>query len=428
MKKYSFLCLWLKWLLPTLALAPLSSFGQGLVQLLDPNIKSVQVFANQNITSFPSATLGTNETVTCSFDDLAKSAPRNLTYRITHCDEGWNDENLHPSVFIDGFQENPLYCKTYSNNTTIRYVHYSITFPNNDVKLKISGNYMLTIIDSDSQEAILRVGFMLSEKSAIHNASVKIPSGIGYETSHQLLLDLRFVSITPSNPSSEIKTKVYQNFQLLPQDLQPLPTNITATSISYSRSDKNVYLAGNEYRSLDIRDVHYVSTNVRSSKLVDGEYFLLLNPDTDRYSLPYSSAYDYNGKMIIAGLSSSNPDSDCDYYNVLFSLGSQFLGNKFDVYVEGELSGWSSTNANRMMYNNKTSCYELPLILKQGFYGYRYVVRDANGHEATSLTPEGNFSQTENSYQVCSYYKGIRDLYTRLVASTTIERDKKLTK
>jgi hypothetical protein len=411
------------------ALSTATANAQRRVDIIDSDIKSVQAFANQDVTSFPSIYLNNGEYVTIKFDDLSAKAPRNLTYKIVHCDENWKDEELFQSVFLDGFQEQPLNSYSYSNNTIVKYTHYNITFPNNDVKPKVSGNYMMVIFDSDSQQPLLRVGFLVAEKLATHIASIAIPTGSSsYQTSHQLNLTVQYQQINVTNPYREIKTKIFQNYVLLPDSLQPQPVNLGVNSIQYSRPDRNIYPAGNEFRTIDIRDAHYISTNARSIKQVQGQYYILLQPDKSRSNIPYSQNYDYDGKMIIAGLNLSNPDTDCDYYSVMFSLYSPFLGDKYDVYLEGELTGWGPSNYSKMMYNNAASCYQVPLLLKQGFYSYLYEVRDQQGNVIMHLSPEGNFSQAENSYQICTYYKGIRDTYTRLIASSSIERSKKISK
>lgn len=405
-----------------------TSYAQHRVSIIDPEIKSVQAYANQDITSFPCIYLGSNEYITIAFDDLNKE-PRNLMYKIIHCDESWIDEELFQSSFLDGFQEHPLYCNSYSNNTIQKYSHYTINFPNNDVKAKISGNYMLIIFDADSQQSLLKVGFLVSEKVATQVASLIIPTNSSYQTSHHLNLSVQFHPLNISNPTREIKTLVYQNYVLLPDSLQPQPTGVNPNSILYSRADKNIYPAGNEFRTIDIRDAHYTSTNVRSSRQVQGQYYLLLQPDLNRSNLSYSNSYDYNGKMIIAGLNNiTDPNTDCDYYSVMFSLSSPYLGDSYDIYIEGELTGWEPSNQSKMLYNKATSCYEVPLLLKQGFYSYQYVVRNRKGEAIQHLSPEGNFSQTENSYQICTYYKGIRDPYTRLIACKTIEEGKRVLK
>ncbi|WP_047445188.1 type IX secretion system plug protein domain-containing protein [Alistipes sp. ZOR0009] len=402
--------------------------AQNRVEVIDPEIKTVQAYTNNDILTYPSIYLNSGDQITIAFDDLNSKAPRNLMYKVIHCDQDWADEGLFAADFLTGFQEQYLYNTGFSSNTSIRYVHYKLQFPNNDVSPKVSGNYMIVVYNPDNQEPLLKVGFHIVENLANLAGSIIIPNDRNYETSQQLNLLLKYPLISSANPNGDFKIRVSQNYEQYAANRQPTPTTYGVSTINYSRADRNIYPAGNEFRTLDIRDVHYLSTNASSVRQVQGEYFILLQPDLDRASTPYSSAIDYNGKMVIAGLNATNPDTESDYYSVLFSLKSNFLGNQYDVFLEGELTGWGTSNVGKMIYNSQTGCYETPLTLKQGYYSYRYVVRDAKGVEQGELSPEGNFSETENTYQVGVYYKSIRDTYTRLVASITLEKDKKLKK
>lgn len=413
-----------------LSLAFQVCYAQNRFEVIDSDIKSVQCYTNTDIAAFPSILLGSPDVISIEFDDLNEKAPRNLSYTITHCDEFWRDEGMFPTDFLEGFQEQPLYNSGFSNNTAVRYTHYTITFPNSSVKPKVSGNYLLTVMDADRQEPLLRVGFQIVENAASQVSSIIIPNNSSYLTSQQLNLTLLYPLINVTSPGNEIKSKVYQNYVLLPENMQPKAISYGMNQAVYSRPDLNIYPAGNEYRRLDIRDPHYISTNanvIRQSGT--GMYYIFLVPDVSRADMPYTYNDDLDGKMIISGLSQNiNPATDCDYYSVLFSYKSPYLGDRFDMYIDGELTGWMPTNYNKMLYNHQTGCYELTLLLKQGYYGYKYSVRDQYGVEQQDLSPEGNFSQTQNTYQVSAYYKGIRDIYTRLISSTTLGKKPKILK
>lgn len=400
--------------------------AQNRVEIIDSDIKSVQCYAGNDLSSFPSINLRSNEFVNIAFDDLNSDAPRNLMYKVVHCDEYWRDENLFPSDFIDGMQEQPLYNSGYSSNTVVRYVHYNLKFPNDDIKPKVSGNYLVTVFDADTQDPLLNAGFQITENSAKQVASVIIPNNSDYLTSQQLSLTLNYPTLNITSPVHDIKSRVYRNYVMMPEDMQPKPVNYGMNSIDYTRADRNIYPGGNEYRKLDIRDPHYISTNANVVRNDNGMYYIMLLPDVSLANNPYTYVDDLDGKMVITGLSQSNPNTDCDYYSVLFSYKSPYLGDKYDMYVEGELTGWIPTNYSKMLYNNQTGCYELSLLLKQGFYGYKYSVRDQLGVEQADMSPEGNFSQTQNTYQVSSFYKGIRDTYTRLISTTTLGNTQKL--
>ena len=67
-----------------------------------------------------------------------------------------------------------------------------------------------------------------------------------------------------------------------------------------------------------------------------------------------------------------------------------------------------------MQYNEAAKAYEGAVLLKQGYYSYRYVVVNADG-TTKPVTTEGSFYQTRNKYQVLVYYKGVGDRTDRLL-------------
>ena len=56
-----------------------------------------------------------------------------------------------------------------------------------------------------------------------------------------------------------------------------------------------------------------------------------------------------------------------------------------------------------MDYNTETGLYSKNLLLKQGFYNYQYVLQNNKNAERNYF--EGDFSQTENYYDIIVYYR-----------------------
>ena len=58
--------------------------------------------------------------------------------------------------------------------------------------------------------------------------------------------------------------------------------------------------------------------------------------------------------------------------------------------------------------------------LKQGYYNFQYLLMNPDG-TITTMPTEGDFYQTENSYQALIYYKGTGERTDRLVGYANIE-------
>ncbi len=90
------------------------------------------------------------ESLRLSFDDL-NADEHYYTYKIEHCTFDWQPSNLIASEFVKGYAEDRI--RTYENsfNTLQPYTNYNLTIPNDNTRLIISGNYIISILDEDDE-------------------------------------------------------------------------------------------------------------------------------------------------------------------------------------------------------------------------------------------------------------------------------------
>src|SRR5665648_246646 len=110
------------------------------------NIRSVQFFREGWDFSQPVLELGADQRLLLKFDEITDGVT-NFVYTITHCDSEWYPSRLVQSEYMEGFIENPVTDYAASVNTTSRYTNYLLTLPNENVRFRISGNYLLTVLD-----------------------------------------------------------------------------------------------------------------------------------------------------------------------------------------------------------------------------------------------------------------------------------------
>jgi hypothetical protein len=124
-----------------------------------------------------------------------------------------------------------------------------------------------------------------------------------------------------------------------------------------------------------------------------------------------------NGKFTIESQDREvrDPDTECDYTFVHFSLPleSPLLGGSVNVF--GALTGWNANKSNEMTWNFETGAYELSLLLKQGYYNYIYVYVPKGDLVADHTNIEGSFWEAENDYQIFVYFRDFSGRYDRLV-------------
>ena len=111
------------------------------------NIKSVLLLKNGS--NVQNINLG--ESFELSFDDL-NANEEYYYYQINHYDYNWEPSKMRKSDYLDGFDDNRIRNVKNSFNTLKAYTHYSIKIPNNDVKIKVSGNYSISIHYSNGEK------------------------------------------------------------------------------------------------------------------------------------------------------------------------------------------------------------------------------------------------------------------------------------
>lgn len=101
-----------------------------------------------------------------SFDDL-NADEADYFYKIQHCELDWTPSVLSESEFIDGYAEDRIRDYENSFNTLQPYTHYELTIPNRQTKLKLSGNYVLQVLNEDDEIVFTRKFIVYEPKTTV---------------------------------------------------------------------------------------------------------------------------------------------------------------------------------------------------------------------------------------------------------------------
>lgn len=391
------------------------SFGNNPVQTAS-HIKTVQLYKKGWNMSYPIINLYPQEQLTLEFDDFAYDS-KNYQYSIIHCNSNWEESNLMQTEYVDGFMPNAVQDYQYSFNTTFDYIHYTLDFPNQDIKLKLSGNYIIKIFElGDENNPVLVRPFYVSEQLVSIFPRIKYTSNANFrESMQEVNFTIQHPNFRINNPRDEIKVVLQQNGRWDNQidDLKPL--FIRNEELDYSYNRENLFDGGNEYRWLDVRSTRFAPEHIASIDFFDPHYHFTMFPDKFLNEKPYFYREDFNGKYYIEVKENRDPVIEADYVYVHFKLPARAPYVHGQVFVTGGLNDWLLNDINRMEYNYNTRTYELTMLLKQGFYNYQYHYLENNHQQAEVARFEGNFGQTENDYIIYVYYQSISDNYERLI-------------
>lgn len=388
-------------------------------RIYSKNIKTAIIHKSGDEISFSVIELKNSNTLLFSFDDLDADV-KPYAYSIIHCNSDWTESGLNQMDYIDGFLENQIDEYQSSYNTTVNYTHYTLTIPNNNIKLKLSGNYILKVFDnSNPTQTIITKRFCVVEQKVSIDAKVRIMVQSGYFYNDQELEALLDFSGTELyNPSQNTKLVLLKNYNWNETVVISKPDMIRENELSYTNYNLLKFKGGNEFHHFNIKSIEYNVDNIVNIDFIDNMYHFLLAPNTDRTFDKYIFEPDINGRFKIDVNQRTDPATEADYSYVYFTLKMDIPLQTGDIFVWGALTNYEFSNESKMIYNFEEKAYECRLLLKQGYYDYQYVLIDNNKIDYTYI--EGNHTQTDNEYTILVYYKDISKGYDRLVGVNQI--------
>ncbi|MCK5443551.1 MAG: DUF5103 domain-containing protein [Maribacter sp.] len=373
------------------------------------NIKSV-IFKGEKEDQFPVVQIG--EPIFLEFDDLLANE-QDYYYKIVHCDYDWTPSRLLKSQYLNGIDNQRILDYENSYTTLQPYSNYKLTIPNNNVRLKVSGNYILEIYNSSYE-------LQFSRKFVVFKDLVKVGGIVKRSRDFSFLNEKQVVQFNVNatnfrlvNPKKEVKVAILQNYHWPTALYNITPQFTLGNKLVYKYDQETSFFGGNEYLNFDTKDLRAPSSVISHIELEE-LYNHYLFSDRARTNRPYTYYPDINGDFVIRTLQGDNVSREAEYTNIHFSLPySEELGID-EVYIFGKHNNYALTEENKMTYNDRNGMMEVSLKLKQGFYNYKYVIQRADG-QIDLNTISGNFHFTENSYLILVYYRNFGELYDSII-------------
>ena len=361
-------------------------------------------------------------TLEISFDEMSHDV-RMYSYTVKHLDYNWTPSALSSYEYLKGYTTADIDDYAPSMNTQQSYTNYRFTFPNEDMQLLVSGNYVLLIYeDGDPENIVAQVCFSVVEPLVGVDATVRGNTDKEFNGRFQQLdFDLNTRNIDIRNPQ-DVKVVVRQNNRVDNEVVVGKPTFVEPNRLRYTNQTALIFEGGNEFRHFDTYSAYYAGYHVDRIRYGQGEYHAILDIDDIRGTMgrgagregtPYLTEMDANGQWVVNCEKSDNVDIEAEYMWVHFVLPVQEPVMDGWVFVGGDMFDNQYLAANRMEYDAEQKCYYLYAYLKQGGYDYMYYVVRKNG--VTTLPLEGSHWQTQNEYSVRVYYRPFGGRYDQLV-------------
>ncbi len=386
-------------------------------EVYDDNIVTVLCYANNDQLADPVMKLNDVEGITLEFDDLSnKHYP--FKYTIVHCTSDWQTSNLEQMDYIDGYFEDDLTEYEFSFNTKLPYIHYFLKIPNENMRPRISGNYILMVyLDEPTEGNVLLTKrfYVLESYTNVKTEIPYYPKDLSFTRKKQQI-DLSVM--TPDNfssdPARRFSITIRQNGRWDNAYENIKPTSVNQFTLNFDFPEGIVFDGGNEPRYFDMKSFWYQSQYIRRLTPTSDGYDVVLYTDRSRKRREYETYGNIHGRKLIKARNDQNSALEGEYANVKFTLKQSEIEDA-DIYIIGALTDWEFNDNSKMMYNPALRQYETTLFLKQGYYEYYYVVLK-NGEKKGDITfIEGDHWETHNQYTVAVYYRNRMPEYDRLV-------------
>ncbi|MFC2610461.1 MAG: DUF5103 domain-containing protein, partial [Capnocytophaga granulosa] len=351
-------------------------------------------------------------------DDL-RGGETDYYYTLTHCNYDWQPSGLLKSEYLRGMDDVRLTQYHYSYGTLQPYTHYNLTLPNDDTDFLLTGNYLLTITDSE-QRPIFTRRFVLYSPTATVQLSVKQSREVKYaETRQSVQMKISSKSLQFVSPNTAVKVTILQNYRWDNAIMNVPPQYILGNDLVYKYDRETSFWGGNEYFYFENRDLRSPTSGVYTTRREGDKYFCQLFTQVPRAHLPYTYNPDIDGNFRIVSDHGRNNSIEGEYALVQFSLSAKDLDPSDELYVYGAFSDNALTKDYQLLFDEEQKVYVGNVYLKQGFYNYKFALKH-NG-QADYNAIGGNFYQTENTYTVLVYYRDTADRYDRVIGMGSLQ-------
>ena len=399
-------------LIAALMMLPLTALAHH--SILSPNVKSLEVIMNDDFTSLPVLQSG-QDILYIGFDELSHNYHR-YVYRLEPCNPDWTPvEGLFDSDWLEGFNSQPIEDYQNSLNTNVLYTHYQFQIPNEQTRVKLSGNYRLYIEDEDEgNEAVAIVEFRVAEPIMNVGLSVTTNTDIDFKTTHQQVsMTVNYNTIRVTNPDEQIQTFVLQNGREDNMKVNVRPNAITQKGLQWEHNRLLIFEAGNEYHKFEALDPSHTTM---------GLDYVMWDQEEQRYhAFPfycepqrnYIYDEDVNGAFLLRNSDNYEAERLSEYIYIHYKLKNVANYDHARVFIQGR---WTTEQPETytMTYDESDRSYNAVILQKLGYYNYQILLQDMDG-TTHRIPEEGSFYQTENQYQALIYYKGTGARTWRLV-------------
>jgi hypothetical protein len=339
-------------------------------------VRSIQLYSGSE-RSLPILPMTSDQPLTLEFDLMAQSG-RPLSIYFEHADRQWR-RDLSPSRYMESFVDDQLVDYRASRGTDLPYVHYTYRFPNDDIRFRISGNYIVRVTEQGRPDEVLfERAFFLTEDAG----SLTIEGENVVVTGQQQPSFRPIARFTPpnalrGNPFGYAVCFV-RNGRLDASRCSTRPRLAQQPELAFEVDRRDAFAPRALNYAVDLSNLDGGGPIERVDRSAT-PFRVLLEPDFARFADdPFTPPL--NGQIVVKDASRGrlDPQLTAEYVRTTFALvppNEQPVNG--EVRLFGSFTGMRPDPDLRLSWVADRGRYEGEVLLKQGLYEYQYQSTDA---------------------------------------------------
>lgn len=377
-------------------------------------IYSVELFPNGRPNAAPFLELNSNDQLTLRFESLGFDS-HSFQISFTHHNPDWSKSGLSPDQYFIGFDQHDIPGGILSRTTQPYYRSYPYTFPNQNVRFRVSGNYMLHVHNRDTGELEFSLPFFVYENEGSVASSTETLRSARY----QLRLMHRPVSRYSlpdfvDQPQFDLSFYYSQN-QFWGQMTEAQELDFSdPNQAQFELSSNRPFVGDYEFRVLNLNNVDQLSRSVLDIDKTSEPWKVVLRDEAEGFTRPVSI-----GSPQLYGPEHS---MNRNYLDVRFSLDAgDYQNDGQEIYLVGDFNSWKLNTQYRMTFDENIGRWVQSVIMKEGTYRYKYVLVDNN--RVDDLAFDTLFPENRQEYHAFVYFRDINQFYHRLLQVNTFYKE-----
>jgi len=375
------------------------------------SVRTVQLYRGDDEQSLPVVSLNEGAPLTLEFDLMAEQG-RPLSIYFQHADRQWR-RDLSASQTLESFQDDRLLDYRSSRGTEVPYVHYKYRFPNDDIRFRISGNYILRVTERGRRDSVLfeQPFFVAEERGQIQLGAE--PLNLPGQRAPS------FRPIARYTPPSDVRGDPFghavcfvRNGRLSDTRCEDRPLLARQPELEFELERDRAYAPTTADYELDLSELR-VTTQIAQVDRSRSPVRVQLDPDYARFGEGMGRGTG-NGQPIVRGAlpNQLNPEVSAEYVETTFAfVPSGERPYTSPLVVAGSFSGMDAGRGTQMAWNATRGQYEGTVLLKQGRYQYFYSTDDPAFRKQTLATQP----RIRSNYTAFVYYQDARRNTDRLL-------------